>query len=128
MPPTARPLVSCWKNCSMGALVRRREGGPRDPPRLRGACPRVLREWLLLQHEVAGLVDLVDPVQLADPVALLFEGDLAGEAREVLQGGGQVLPEPVGLGALALLDGLHDHAEAVTGQHAVDRGRGLAEL
>src|SRR6266568_7639018 len=122
MPPTARPLMSCWKNCSMVARARVegrvRYGGPAP----------MARPALLLQDELTVRVDLVDPVQLADAVALGVEGDLAGEAREVLQLVHEIVTELVGVGGLRLRDGLRHHPEPVGRQDAVDGVGRLAVL
>src|SRR5512142_2845720 len=120
MLPTARPLVSCSRNCRMGGAAR---GGTRWP----GRSPRVgPRGRLRLQHEAPARVDLVDAVQLAHPVALRVEGDLAGVAGEVLEPGHQVIAELVLVGRPGGLDGAGDHPEAVAGQDPVDRAGRLA--
>src|SRR5512145_2839039 len=121
MLPTASPFVTCWKNCSMGSRRLRKVVGPRPG----GPTPC---SGLLLQDEVAGGVHGVDAVQLADPVALVVEGDLAGEAREVLQPGGEIPAQLPAVGRLGGLDGLHDDAEAVAREDAVDGAGRLAVL
>src|SRR3990170_731117 len=124
MPPTASPLVSCWKNCSIVVLARSYAEPWAGPP-LRARPPSFS---LLLQYELPSLVHLVDPVQIPYPVSLGVEGDLPSQSRVILQLGLQIAPQLLRVGPLGLGDRLGHHQKPVSRQLRPDRRRLLVVL